>query len=222
MHNDFSSPVPQANGIDGIKITNAVYKVLDFFPDSDPLKNKAKEKALAILDGLTAVFESAGWVSLKSYLSPQREQALLQLSDDIEMLENYLKIAKHQGWIENVNLLILLAEYDKIKSHIHAHSMSPKVTELSLKDHVSENVVQPVPHVVQNTTLNNLPAEKLSARQEKIIKIVSEKGKAQVADIIKRLPNITKRTIRRDLDDLLKKGEVLRVGAFNQVSYQIK
>ena len=35
------------------------------------------------------------------------------------------------------------------------------------------------------------------------------------------LPDITKRTIRRDLDELLESGKIVRVGEFNQVFYQI-
>ena len=35
------------------------------------------------------------------------------------------------------------------------------------------------------------------------------------------LPDITKRTIRRDLDELLESGKITRLGDFNQVFYKI-
>src|SRR3989338_9110682 len=48
-----------------VKITGEVYKMLEVLPDSDPLKNKAKEKALAILENATLIFSAQGWVSLQ-------------------------------------------------------------------------------------------------------------------------------------------------------------
>src|SRR3989344_3664581 len=73
----------------GVKITNALYRVLDFLPEQDPLKNRAKEKALAILENVTLVSGTEGWTSL------QKEKASAQLLDDIGILQNYLKIGKH-------------------------------------------------------------------------------------------------------------------------------
>ena len=53
-----------------LKLTNIVYKVLEFFPESDPLKNRAKDRALAILENPTP--------------------------EDIDVLLGYLWIAKNQ------------------------------------------------------------------------------------------------------------------------------
>jgi DeoR/GlpR family transcriptional regulator of sugar metabolism len=36
------------------------------------------------------------------------------------------------------------------------------------------------------------------------------------------LPDVTKRTIRRDLDELIRLGRVVRTGDYNGVSYQLK
>ncbi|OGZ64128.1 MAG: hypothetical protein A3A98_04075 [Candidatus Staskawiczbacteria bacterium RIFCSPLOWO2_01_FULL_40_39] len=197
-----------------VKITNAVYKLLDFFPDSDPLKNKAKEKALAILDNLTLISNNHGWVSL------QKEKASAQLLDDIGMLENYLAIGKHQGWIGHINFLIIVKEYRQIMNEI-----SPPKGSLRRNIQIASAIAKDVPEV-----LNNAPksieikddASGYSERQTKILKILSEREKAQVSDFIKELPDITKRTIRRDLDDLLKRGKVIRIGEWNQVFYKTR
>ncbi|MBI2050007.1 MAG: DeoR/GlpR transcriptional regulator [Candidatus Staskawiczbacteria bacterium] len=61
----------------------------------------------------------------------------------------------------------------------------------------------------------------ISERQKKILQILNEKGKAQVSDFKNVLIDVTKRTIRRDLDELLKNGKIVRVGEWNQVFYQI-
>ena len=200
-----------------IKITNAAYKVLDFFPDSDPLKNKAKEKVLAILENLTLISDASGWVSLK------KEKASAQLMDDIKVLESYLKLGKYQGWIDNVNFLIITKEYNQIKSEVNPpRGLVRQSLEIALTpDKEDEKLLQePAPKITTTPKINQVD-QGYSQRQRKILEILKERGKVQVSGIIKELPNITKRTIRRDLDDLLKRGEIMRIGEFNQVFYVI-
>src|SRR5579863_4270268 len=86
-----------------VKVTNIVYRILDFLPDNDPLKNRAKEKALAILENLTL----------------QKDGVLATVLDDIRVLENYLEIGKYQGWISSVNFLIITKNYGDIKRNIN-------------------------------------------------------------------------------------------------------
>jgi DNA-binding transcriptional ArsR family regulator len=153
---------------DIVKITNAVYRLLDHLPDSDPLKNKAKEKALAILERAT--------------------------DKDIETLQNYLELARSQGWLDAMNVMIINKEYGVLRDSI-AISKTP--------------IIQKVPKI-----------ENYSGRQKAILELLLGQEKVQVADIIKKIPNVTKRTVRRDLDDLLKKGVVVRMGEFNHIFYQ--
>ncbi|MBI2098132.1 MAG: DeoR family transcriptional regulator [Candidatus Wildermuthbacteria bacterium] len=62
----------------------------------------------------------------------------------------------------------------------------------------------------------------LSQRQRKIIEFLRAKENAQVWELQKVLPEVTKRTLRRDLDELLQKNLVERKGAWNAVSYELK
>lgn len=224
---------------DFVKIINTTYKLLDFFPDGEPLKNKAKETVLAVLESLTLTSGARGWVSL------QKEKAAAKLLDDIEILESYLKLGKYQGWIDNVNFLILVKEYDNIKSQVappkgkirqsleiisgvdsstmrgtrsmepENNPLTPREKELAVSSSESKLAAPPKAE-------NKLPQDdNYSERQKKILQILAGKEKVQVSDIIKEIPNITKRTIRRDLDDLLKRGKVIRNGEWNQVVYKI-
>ena len=163
-------------------------------PEGDPLKNKAKERALSILENLTGKNVSA------------------EILEDIEILKTYLKLAKYQGWVSDMNFLILEKEYDQIKNQI---SVTKPVKKEVLPKKENTDVQR-----LSATDVGRLEGRGL-ARQEKILDILSKREKTQVSDIIKELPNITKRTIRRDLDDLLKEGKVMRMGEFNQIFYQI-
>ncbi|MDO8655006.1 MAG: DeoR family transcriptional regulator, partial [bacterium] len=62
----------------------------------------------------------------------------------------------------------------------------------------------------------------LSVRQEKILEFLKSKEKAQVWELQKMLPEpVTKRTLRRDMDDLMQKGRVERQGEWNGVFYKL-
>jgi len=209
---------------DFIKVINETYKIIDFFPDADPLKAKAKERLLMVLENLTLIFSAEGWVSLK------KEKAITEFLDNVEILENYLKLAKYQGLIDNINFLIITKEYQNIKDKIKIPSsalrenikMIPetnsKPKEIFLKNESLIDKLSEPKVVVKNA--EKISAKDFSERQIKILDILSRKEKAQVSDIIKEIPKVTKRTIRRDLDDLLKKGKIIRVGEWNQVFYK--
>jgi hypothetical protein len=198
-----------------LKLTNAVYKALEYFPESDPLKNKAREKTLAIMDNLSLVSGTAGWASL------QRERAQSQLSEDLILLLGYLKIAKTQGWMSSMNYLIISSEYERIcKNMTVSMEMTQRLPRMSM---------EPKPHI--EPVLGKMGAEEteapksfvyeLSERQKKIVKFLEENGQAQVMDLQSILPNVTKRTIRRDIDELLEAGKIARMGEFNRVFYKI-
>jgi|SRR3989344_1743779 len=202
-----------------VKIINATYRLLDFFPDNEPLKYKAKEKALNVMEDLILMESGQKEVSFK-------------LVEDIEILKNYLQLGKYQGWVGGINFLILLKEYDAMKSGIALEKREIR-QEIESKEKASliekpeTSIELPIGKEKREKDQQRLLEKtierdvEISPRQKKIIGIISRKGKAQVADIIKEIPNITKRTIRRDLDELLKAEKVVRSGEWNQVFYQV-
>jgi len=186
-----------------VKLTNAVYKVLEFFPEADPLKNRAKDKALVIMDNLSLVFGTKGWASM------QKESAKHWLSGDIDLLLSYLKIGEKQGWLSPINYIIISNEYEKLKKEIGP-----------AKEIISHQPAQTHPEPVLLANGERFSVN-FSDRQKKILKFLEEKEKAQVMDLQTVLPDITKRTIRRDLDELLKMGKITRIGEWSQVVYKI-
>lgn len=192
-----------------VKLTNAAYRVLEFFPESDPLKNRAKDKALVIMENLTFIYGTDGWASL------QREKTKTQLLDDIDIFLGYLWIGKTQGWLSSINYLIISHEYEKIKKEL-----GPQIEFTQKITFDNPAVVNFEPQKpVESKARNEI---KLPDRQAKIVEFLGKNEKAQVMDLQKILPDITKRTIRRDLDELLRAGKIDRMGEFNQVFYKIK
>jgi predicted HTH transcriptional regulator len=62
----------------------------------------------------------------------------------------------------------------------------------------------------------------ISERQKKILEILKEKGKIQVGQVKEFFPNVSKRTLRRDFQSLMKKGIIERIGEKNKTFYQLK
>ena len=199
-----------------LRVVTVAYKLSGYFPEGDPLKTKAKEIILKILENLSLVSDADGWVSL------QKERASGEILDNIELLENYFKIAKYQNWIDSVNFLIIIKELDSIKSYIQPPKGSVKqVLEIAAKTPELPKAPKEKKLSLDSKETSTVLSKDLSIRQKKIIEILNQRKKVQVSDIIKEIPDITKRTIRRDLDDLLKKGRILRIGEWNQVFYEI-
>lgn len=191
-----------------IQITDTVYKIIDFFPEGEPLKNKTKEKALEIMEKLVLVS-----LPDNPHPNPQKGEIATQVLNDIEVLKSYLNFGKIQGWVDNLNLLIILKEYDKIKEEIKSIAVLPREEAKSEKIMPVDKLVGKEEEIVDEN--------KVSTRQEEILRVLKTQGKAQVADFKKVMSNVSKRTLRRDLDDLLKRERVVRVGEWNQVFYQI-
>lgn len=193
-----------------LKLTNELYKVLDFFPESDPLKNRAKDKALAITEALVLITNISGWTSF------QNEKVKVQLHDDIDILLGYLWIAKMQKWINSINYLIIAKEYEKLRNEIGSPiNITTKEVPKDLKTEETKT------EETKTIIATDITIE-ITDRQRQILEYLKKNNRAQVMDLQKILPDITKRTIRRDLDELLSAGKIERSGDFNRVFYTIK
>ena len=62
----------------------------------------------------------------------------------------------------------------------------------------------------------------MNERQEKILAVLKEKEKAQVWQIKQIFPQVSKRTLRRDFENLFKRGIIERIGERNETFYQLK
>lgn len=64
------------------------------------------------------------------------------------------------------------------------------------------------------------PVGTLSPRQQRILEFMRGREKMQVWELQKLFPEVTKRTLRRDMDDLLQRNFVSRGGEWNAVFYK--
>ncbi len=132
-----------------------------------------------------------------------------ELADDIlsnpskeklEILDSFFEVAKAQNWVGPADLLAIKEEYDKLKGSLSKEKMEeliarekPRVANLALQD-----------------------------RQERILIMLREKGRAQVWEIKELFPDTSKRTIRRDVEQMFNQGIIERIGERNDTFYQLR
>lgn len=198
-----------------IKLTLAVYRVTGLFPEDEPLRQKIRNKANDILAGLISA-------------NPNPAAEKKTLLKDIEILRSYFDLAEAQNWVESLNFLVLCREYDKIEQYLRQPAADPlRLLGLSLEKQIEEPKIENKPKLKPQR--ENKPAVdnlwgmscQQANRQKKILEILKEQSKAQVWELKRIFANITKRTLRRDLEYLLKRGLVVRTGVKNNTFYQL-
>jgi len=197
-----------------IKLTIGVYKVSELFPKREPLKFLLRKKADEVLASLVV-----------AQFNPQAE-TLEQVIKQITVLGVYFQIAESQNWVKPENFWLLKTEYLAIEEEV-------KQMLTALNNSQPENCVQPTNNQpkLESVQLNKPKTAKIKTipdfsglkdRHKKIIQLLRQKSSAQIRDFNKVLPEVTKRTLRRDLDFLLHQGLVARMGDKSKTEYKIK
>jgi len=174
-----------------IQLTNNLYRLTLLFPKKEPLRYKMRELADEILANCLSSTPNPKLVKNSSWPI---------LLEDLEALDGFFEVAKGQNWVSPVQILEVQEEYSKIREGLK--QFSEIVTR---KIHIEG--------------VRKDPIVRVSPRQEKIIEILKEKGRAQVWEIKQIFPEVTKRTLRRDFEFLLKQGKIERIGERNNTFY---
>lgn len=192
-----------------LKITNELYRLTLFFPKKEPLRYKMREIGTEIL----ALF-------LKSE-NPQEQNQLLS---KLEILDAFFDVARAQSWVKPADLLSLQLQYQKLKSQIKTSFPLPFNFSLAPQSFFqkAEKKIFPTEKIEKTEKTDFQTNPTAEARQNKILQILKEKGKAQVWEIKQTFPEVSKRTLRRDFVSLLKRGLVERIGERNITFYRLK
>ena len=131
------------------------------------------------------------------------------IKENIDVLNSYFGIAEKQNWVDQLNFLVLKREYNEIREELE-----DKTDKIEIKEKIIKKSLKlPNPHP-DPILLNN--------RCERILEVLKEKEKAQIWEFKKVFPEVTKRTLRRDFEFLLKQRLVIRAGKNNNVYYMLK
>lgn len=178
-----------------LKITNELYRLTLLFPKKEPLRYKMRELADDIL-----VKCSNFKVEHSLIQHPVLNNSINSILENLEVLDSFFEVAKSQNWVSPQDILNLQQEYSKLKE-------LPK-----------EKLAEDGPLRVSTLEIRG----GMNERQDKILEFLRENGQAQVWQVKQILPEVTKRTLRRDFEHLLSQGVIERIGERNSTFYQLK
>ena len=204
-----------------IQLTNSLYRLTLLFPKKEPLRYKMREIADDILAGCLRL-------NLKQDKNPK--EYLGDTWADLEVLDGFFEVAKEQNWVSPEEILKLQENYSKLKEELKTETDLEMTLTLPLdKDKEAKDEFIMLPLKEDRSSSHPFATAReaeedcsISERQEKILVFLKEQGRAQVWQIKQVLPEVTKRTLRRDFESLLKKRLVERTGERNNTFYQIK
>jgi DNA-binding transcriptional ArsR family regulator len=196
-----------------VKLTTALYKVTELLPKEEPLKFLLRYKAGEVLADSILIF-------LKNPVKLSKEQTSKLLDNclaNLEVLQSYFDLAEGQEWVKKENFFVLKREYLKLKEEIK--KAAPKKTLAQASEQKKERSLgtkrEDVGGSVDYFGIRN-------RRIGRIIEFLKEKGAAQVKDLKEIFPEVSKRTLRRDFDYLLKRGLVEREGDSSRTVYKLR
>lgn len=217
---------------DFVKLTSALYRVTDLFPDQEPLKIGLRERSLKVLN-LLSPYHFSDDTNLESAVA---EESL----KEVQALRSLLAVSQDQRWVNEINLILLDQEYgrleDRLKSIVTQKSSSrqddvPKpVTPAFRSEPARFNRLapkEPIPRELKpNRTYDINTGQEVdsampSERQERILRMIRQHPRIQMRQIQEELTDVTSRTLRRDLESLVQQGKITRVGRGTGTFYRV-
>jgi len=186
------------NKIDIIELTDKLYKLTLLFPKKEPLRYKIREVGDRILENIVSleVFQNQSSAKRSDFL-------IFEIEKDLEIIISYFEVVKWQNWVSYFDVLEIKEKYGKIKIDLLG-----RVENFEPEQNKPLEIARP-------------KDKNLDSRKEKILTILEKKEKIQVWELSKILPQVSKRTLRRDFDFLLKKGLIKRIGQGNNTFYSL-
>jgi len=184
-----------------IQLTSNLYRLTLLFPKKEPLRYKMRELTVEILED---------FVELES--SNQSAKIAHEILKNIKVLDNFFEVAKNQNWVSSSELFQIQKEYSNIQGTLEGLYKAEKIQQLE------DNVFPAVERLKNQASVRR----ELNGRQEKILEILKEKGRAQVWELNKIFPELSKRTLRRDVEQLYKEGLIERRGEKNATFYELR
>lgn len=177
-----------------IKLTLAVHQASEWWPGNVFLKFKIRNLVNEILADFILI----------SHTNPGSD-VCSRITKNIQALKQDLKELRAQKLIDRKDFLLFQREYNRIGEGVAALVPAQPRERIAAEKQESK---------VRDPVIGGL-----NQRQQKILQILERKEKIQVWELKKVFPNLSKRTLRRDLESLLKKELIRRNGQWNKVFY---
>lgn len=228
-----------------IILSDRAYKITLLFPKKDPLRYRAREvivnfladylswqkrkpspslrdvafdivkEELEILDSLFELAKKQNWVSQEKIADLQKEYKNLE--------EKIEKEKETEDRREPSIKTTSFAEVSKTQKSVcqfkpdFFQQVQEKEPQSTLQIEKKEKPTVSLPPIGLRESSQSV---KLDERQKKVLKILQEKKKIKIGQLIKEFPKISRRTILRDLEKLTNLGFALKKGEGRGTYYQ--
>ncbi len=179
-----------------LEITYSLYKLTILFPKKEPLRYKLREVAIDLMANIIRL-DKMGSSNLSKNLFSILEK-------EFKVLKSFFQIVKRQNWLKQQDILILEKEYQAIEQKIFFPTQESK-------DYAPSAQKRPTVFLPP-FGLDKESTGELDVRQKKVLKILQQKKQAQIGQLSKDFPQISRRTLLRDLEKLSQTGFVVRQG----------
>lgn len=217
------------------KLVTALYMVTDCMDTDDALKVKLRELGVGLLSDMYKL----------STLSPldKHNHISSSLSHVYEVL-SFIEIAYTIGFISEMNTAILKKEFMILIGELESHQKKDKHftfildeqmfsarQDLAVNKEVKRTLSDTVSFINKESPLQNFKSNKLDSlttsltdkkdRTEKILNLIKEKKDISIKDISSSFTDCSEKTIQRELNSLVLKGQLKKTGAKRWSRYQL-
>ena len=182
------------------KLTEALYRVTDLYPDQEPLKWALRENAVYLYNNLMSITDMSD-----RKLRYNFKEVLSSLSQII----NKLDLASLGGFISDINFEIIKKEYGSLKDFLENQQQFIFSQE--------ELLIKPELPILKEKEIKEYKGQKILSdktedRKQKILNSLKENDKKTIKEISSIFEDISEKSIQRDLADLVKSGRLLANG----------
>ncbi|MBU2219076.1 hypothetical protein KKG15_01100 [Patescibacteria group bacterium] len=182
------------------KLTEALYRVTDLYPDQEPLKWALRENAVYLYNNLMSITDMSD-----RKLRYNFKEVLSSLSQII----NKLDLASLGGFISDINFEIIKKEYGSLKDFLENQQQFIFSQE--------ELLIKPELPILKEKEIKEYKGQKILSdktenRKQKIINSLKNNDKKTIKEISSIFEDISEKSIQRDLADLVKSGRLLANG----------
>lgn len=208
-----------------IQLTTKLYRLTLRFPKKEPLRYKMREVADDILASIVSleVFCSSRLRGFSAVDRKEREEVLFAFEKDIEILNSYFEVTKWQNWVDYFDVLEMQEDYGTVKNTLSEAMKGLAVDEEAVPPAQPEERTK-LPSIEQYPRKEEHAQEKeiaLGPRKGRILEILGNVEQVQVGELNRLLPDVSKRTLRRDFQQLLEYGFVEKIGEKNNTFYRL-
>jgi len=184
-----------------VRLASAVYRVTKLFPQNEVLRNQLRLKAGDIVFEMSQVSHS-----------DKNKKNCYNIQGQIKGLKALFNIAKDQNWVKPINFEVLNREYTNLENEIDKF-LTQVLTEVRPRS-TQKREVGAIGEAGYKINSNN--------RRPQILEYLKSNGRIQIGQVCQLFPQVSRRTLIRDLDDLCRNGLAERNGGGRGIFYQIK